>query len=247
MTITDQHHNASNLAAAEIEENAKVLARQIRTDVAQEYLSSSVGDDEDPPMTIFMAGAPGAGKTESSKEMLSSFNILRIDPDDLRERFPGYSGSNSKHFQGAVSLIVERIFDKLVKSQKSFLLDGTSANLKKVRSNISRALKAGRHVRLWYVYQDPLLSWKFVEAREKTEGRGIPEEVFIDQYFDSRFVVRQMKNEFGKELHIDVLVKNYDQEEPKYYEDVSCVDDVCPSSRTREDVISALKHQRGVS
>lgn len=226
-----------------IVEDAKAYAKAIRAEVAREFLEAPAGDDDDPPLTIFMAGAPGAGKTEASQEMLRNFNILRVDPDDLRVRFPDYTGSNSKLFQGAVSLIVERVFDKLVKSKKSFLLDGTSANLNKARSNIGRALKVGRCVRLWYVYQDPVLSWKFVEAREKVEGRGIPIDAFIDQYLSSRFVMREMKSEFGEELCVDVLVKNFDQDEHKFYEDVACVDEVCPSSRTRDDLRNTLKHQ----
>ncbi|MEQ5857264.1 MULTISPECIES: zeta toxin family protein [unclassified Halomonas] len=229
--------------ANEVEVAAKTHAKLIRNEVAREMIECPVGNDEEPPITILMAGAPGAGKTEASKEMLRDFNILRLDPDDLRSRFPQYDGGNSSLFQGAVSLVVERVFDKLVKSRKSFLLDGTSANLNKTRSNIARAVRAGRHVRLWYVYQDPALSWTFVEAREKTEGRGIPLEAFVDQYFNSRFVVREMKEEFGDELYVDVLVKDLDQDETKYYEDVASVDDVCPSSRTRDELREILNQK----
>lgn len=224
----------------EIVETAKASAKSIRNTIASELLSCPDGDGDDPPLTIFMAGAPGAGKTEASKEIASQFNILRVDPDDFRGNLPGYDGSNSRLFQGGVSLIVERVFDRLVKSRKSFLLDGTSANLKKVRSNIQRALQKGRLVRLWYVYQDPLTSWEFVQAREIVEGRGIPLESFIDQYFNSRLVVNEMKKEFGDDLSIDVLVKDFTDPDPEFHEDVASVDCICPTSRTREDLARAL-------
>jgi UDP-N-acetylglucosamine kinase len=65
-----------------------------------------------------MAGLPGAGKTESSKELLAELEskepkarILRIDPDDLRCEFPSYTGRNSYLFQGAISIVVGRILD----------------------------------------------------------------------------------------------------------------------------------------
>ena len=236
------------MTESQVEQDAKLHAKAIRAKIAADIINSpvgnpSVGEDEICPLTIFMAGAPGAGKTEASKEMLRNFNILRVDPDDFREHFPGYTGSNSRLFQGAVSLIVERVFDKLVRSNKSFLLDGTSANLSVVRSNIKRALKRNRCVRTWYVYQDPVLSWEFVQAREITEGRGIPLESFIDQYFNSRFVIRQMKEEFADELSVDVLVKNFNDDDPKFFENVSSVDAVCPSSLTREQLATILMQE----
>ena len=57
---------------------------------------------------IFMAGSPGAGKTEVAtalEEMLS--NICMIDADVFRSQFPEYNGSNSSEFQAGASLLVE--------------------------------------------------------------------------------------------------------------------------------------------
>ena len=50
-----------------------------------------------------MAGSSGAGKTESSKNLIKKFSkddhqIIRIDPDELRIKIPGYTGSNSYLF-----------------------------------------------------------------------------------------------------------------------------------------------------
>tara|TARA_A100001391_G_scaffold193102_1_gene167959 strand:+ start:473 stop:1231 length:759 start_codon:yes stop_codon:yes gene_type:complete len=224
-----------------IEEEAKAHAKSIRKTVAADLLASPIGDDEDPPLTIFMSGAPGAGKTEASREMTKEFNILIVDPDDFRPLFPEYTGGNSRLFQGGVSLIVSRVFDVLVKSRKSFLLDGTSANLGVVRSNIKRSLDKGREVRLWYVYQDPIASWEFVKAREEIEGRGIPLKAFLDQYFKSRLVASEVKREFGDVLSVDVLVKSFNETDTEFYENVGSVDDVCPQSRTYDDLLDALE------
>jgi signal recognition particle GTPase len=45
--------------------------------------------DEYPPAASFMAGTPGAGKTEVSKRFLDKFTAtpIRIDADDFRQRY----------------------------------------------------------------------------------------------------------------------------------------------------------------
>ena len=54
------------------------------------------------PTSVYMAGSPGAGKTEVSiclidaiKQYKGSLKILRIDPDELRSNFEDYTGNNA--------------------------------------------------------------------------------------------------------------------------------------------------------
>jgi UDP-N-acetylglucosamine kinase len=100
-------------------------------------------------VSVFMAGSPGAGKTESSKELLAELEsnepktrILRIDPDDLRCEFPSYTGRNSYLFHGAISIVVGKILDlaHAHAQRQSFLLDGTLSSLKQARENVLRCL-----------------------------------------------------------------------------------------------------------
>lgn len=66
------------------------------------------------PVSVFMAGSPGAGKTEASLALLNLFSdtpILRIDPDELRNEFEAYQGGNAWLFQGAVSILVGKLKD----------------------------------------------------------------------------------------------------------------------------------------
>ena len=91
-----------------------------------------------------MSGSPGAGKTESSKELVASISsdkeaVLRLDPDDLREEFEEYDGSNSYLFQSAVVILVERALDFIFRNGQSFLLDGTLASYS-VAEKISKEL-----------------------------------------------------------------------------------------------------------
>ena len=138
-----------------------------------------------------MAGSSGAGKTESSQNLISRLTrdghtVLRIDSDELRDRFDTYTGSNSHLFQAATSILADCIHDHALANKQNFVFDGTLSNLEKSRENIRRSLKRGRLVQLIYVYQNPLQAWEFVKAREKRDGRHIPKESFIDQYFRAR-------------------------------------------------------------
>jgi UDP-N-acetylglucosamine kinase len=173
---------------------------------------------EDTPVSIFMAGSPGAGKTESAKELIAQLEvgtgapkILRIDPDELRSEFPGYTGANSSLFQAAASIWVDRMHDLALQQRQSFILDSTLSNYDRAKGNVERSLNRGRPVVILYVYQSPLLAWGFVQAREAEEGRNILPERFIDQYFAARDVVNALKKHFGPRIEVDLLLKPNDE------------------------------------
>jgi UDP-N-acetylglucosamine kinase len=170
------------------------------------------------PVSVFMAGSPGAGKTESAKELMAQLElgtgapkILRIDPDELRAEFPGYNGANSSLFQAASSIWVDRMHDLALEQSQTFILDSTLTNYERAKSNIERSLSRGRTVVILYVYQSPLLAWGFVQAREAEEGRNILPDRFIDQYFAARDVVNALKKHFGPKIEVDLLLKPNDQ------------------------------------
>lgn len=167
---------------------------------------------EENPVSVFMAGSPGAGKTESSKELIEQFPgnpILRIDADELRVEFGQYNGSNSHLFQSAVSVLVEYIHDMALRQSQSFIMDGTLHNEVKARQNIARSLKRGRVVQVLYVYQDPLRAWEFVQAREMLEGRRILAVNFIEQFLAAKATVHALKYHFGADIKVDLLIKDY--------------------------------------
>jgi hypothetical protein len=207
MELTKEEKAIQDAALAFARENKKVIAKRL-TDISR-------FPPEDEPVSVFMAGSPGAGKTEASIELLAmveedSEEILRIDPDDLRHEFPDYTGDNSWLFQKGVSVLVEKIHDLALSQKQSFLLDGTLSNYEKAEHNISRSLKKKRTVQILYVYQEPRLAWEFVQSREAIEGRRIRSEHFIEQYFAARNVVNQLKKAFGSAIKVDLLMKNTD-------------------------------------
>lgn len=198
-------------------EAAIKYAKSNRTRISNELTNLFEYPSVDYPIAVFMAGAPGAGKTEVSQALVSQFeHTLRIDADEYRRYFPDYSGGNSHLFQRAVSLIVERVLDKVFKHKQNFVLDGTFSNIDVARKNIRRAIGHGHSVELLYVFQNPVVSWAFVGAREEQEGRRILLDTFIEQFLNSKEVVNQIKREFADAINVRLLIKNLDMDSAEY-------------------------------
>lgn len=227
-----------------IEAAALDYARVNKKTIAKRLTDPHQYPPEKNPVSVFMAGSPGAGKTEASIELLKETGggaVIRIDPDDLRNEFPDYSGTNAWLFQKAVSVLVDRIHDMALEQDQSFLLDGTLSHYDVAKRNIERSLKRGRSVQILYVYQEPQLAWEFVQARETQEGRRIRPETFIDQYFAARDVVNRLKREFSKNIGVDLLLKNNDNSRRLYQAGIDQIDHHIPEKYSRADVERILK------
>ncbi|WP_242195054.1 MULTISPECIES: zeta toxin family protein [unclassified Pseudomonas] len=230
-------------AEIEISEEALRFARSNKKSIARRVADRAIYPPEESPVSVFMAGSPGAGKTEASIALVNLFadaSILRIDPDELRKEFAAYQGANSWLFQRGVSVLVEKIIDHALDQRQSFLLDGTLSNFKVARRNIERSLKKGRFVQILYVYQNPMLAWDFVKAREEAEGRRIRKEHFIEQYFAARDVVNALKLEYGGDVHVDLLIKHIDNSGRLYKAGVDKIDYHIPEQHTRADLEACL-------
>jgi predicted ABC-type ATPase len=218
-----------------IKTEADTFANANKKNIAKEITRMDIFLPEENPVSVFMAGSPGAGKTESSKNLIKKFSkdsgkILRIDPDELRCKIPGYTGNNSYLFHGAVSILVARIHDLALKNHQSFVFDGTLSRFKIAKENIQRSIDHGRFVQIFYVYQDPIQAWNFVQKRELLEGRRIEKESFIRQYFAARDSVNCLKKEFGEKIKVDLLVKNIDGSDNYYRENIDVIDNYVQES-----------------
>ncbi len=191
----------SDEAIVWVKENQK----QIITKFAGAYPPAT-----DKPLSVFMAGSPGAGKTEFSKALLQILRptIVRIDPDEIRAMLPQYVPGNAHLFQAAVSVAVEKLHDYSLHKHKDFLLDGTFSNLEKARDNIHRSIVEDRNILIEYVFQDPFVAWDFTVKRERVEGRNIPKEKFIEQLFVAYRNVAIVKREFGERVSVDIVRRN---------------------------------------
>ena len=201
----------------EICSKAIVFAKYNKEKIARKLTDPAIYIPDAVPISVFMAGSPGAGKTEFSKNLISileknnEHRVIRIDGDEIRSLIPGYVGSNSYLFQGAVSLIVEKIHDCVLHNGQTFVFDSTFSKYDKAIDNIKRSLKKKRPVFIFYVYQKPEVAWKFTEAREKTEGRNIPKSAFIDQFFGARDTINRIRLEFTKDIVIFLVKKDFDK------------------------------------
>jgi adenylylsulfate kinase-like enzyme len=210
-------------------------ARKYKKLIADKLTNKEVYTPENRPVSVFMAGSPGAGKTEASIELLNQFPdapIVRIDPDAIRENLPGYQGSNAADFQEAVSIIVSKALDKVLENSQSFLLDGTLSSYHQAHRNIERSLKKDRFVQILYVYQSPEIAWRFVERRRQVEGRAVQLDVFIDQYFAARKVVQDLKKAYGKRVAVDLLMKDIDGGRRWFKKGVETIDEHVPERYT---------------
>jgi UDP-N-acetylglucosamine kinase len=214
-----------------IQDDAIAFAKANRKAIAKRLTADTVlYPPEEQPVAVYMAGSPGAGKTEASIELIANLGgqVLRIDPDELRHELPGYTGENAWLFQRAVSVLVDRILDTAFDQSQSFLLDGTLTNYDKAVANIERALRKRRAVQVLYVYQEPKQAWAFVKAREAMEDRRIEPETFISQYFAAREVVHRLKRHFDGRIRIDLLLKNTDGSNGTFMANVDQIDSHIP-------------------
>jgi UDP-N-acetylglucosamine kinase len=201
---------------AEIKKRAEEFARAEKKRIARELTDTSKYFPEMSPISIFMAGSPGAGKTEFSKRFVEDQekeerrHVIRIDGDELRKFLPGYTGDNSSLFQGAISILVEKVHDMALDNRQTFLLDGTLSNYDKALQNINRSLEKKRIVFIFYVYQTPEVAWAFTQAREKVEGRNIPKDVFIEQFLNAREVIDLIRKDFGDRVSLFLVKKNFE-------------------------------------
>lgn len=157
---------------------------------------------------FFMAGSPGAGKTEVASGLAENYDShVIIDADYFRTQFPGYNGENSSLFQKGSSWLVEQALRYMLEHGYSFILDATFAILS-AEKNITRALKNDFAVTIFYVYQDPKIAWQFTKERERVEGRRVPKQTFINAFFKSRENIEKVKQRHP-EILLNILIKDY--------------------------------------
>ena len=183
------------------------------------------------PFTMFMAGCPGAGKTEFSKSIIPELQkrdpehrIVRIDADEIRSMIPLFNGNNAHEVQAASAIGVEKIFDHIQDHGQNCIVDGTFAKFKIAHENIVRSLNKSRKVGIFYLYQEPLIAWDFTKKRDAIEKRNIPKDAFIESFFTSKENVVKIKAEFGDQIELNVIIKNEANEAGKMLFNVPTVD-----------------------
>jgi predicted ABC-type ATPase len=219
-------------AIKEAKKMKKAVACRLVDDLPQEEM----------PVSVFMAGSPGAGKTETARAMIRAFaddhglGLVHIENDELRKEFDDYNGLNSPLFQRPATLLVEAIHDRALKRNVSFILDSTLSSFDKAKDNIERSLKRSRYVLIIFVYQEPEQAWKLVKAREKVEGRRVPETVFVEQFLESQRVVSELKRHFKDQINITFIEKNIDGDNDNPHFNVTDIDALLRKKYNRQSL-----------
>lgn len=132
-------------------------------------------------IAFFMAGIPGAGKTEFAENTIreSSPMLVPIEHDKLVEYIDGYKPENYYSYRKAGSTLVTRVFDACLADGYAFIFDGTLSHENGLR-NIRKALRAGYAVYVVYIMQDAKVAWELTQARELVKKRAIEKIGFLE-------------------------------------------------------------------
>lgn len=229
-------------------------SEQIEADKAHEYVRTHekelIKKFADPkiyipdsrPISLFMAGSPGAGKTETSKRLIETFQSkpVRIDADEIREFIPGYDGSKAYLFQRAANKGVNILFDFALHENINLILDGTFA-YEGAEQNIRRSLEHNRKVVIYYIFQEPKRAWEVVLAREAIERRRVSKDVFIRSFIAARKNVDMIKEKFGQNIELNIIVKDFSTDSEKIELIVSAIDPHLTKVYTEDELKRAIE------
>lgn len=193
------------------------------------------------PISIFMAGSPGAGKTEFSTHLIGEIlgaedTIVRIDPDEIRMWLPDYEAGKAEEVQGAVSLVVNKLHDFVKRKSYSFLMDGTFSKIERARTNVKESIDKGRPVIIEYVIQPPEIAWQYTQDREKVDGRNIRKEDFVHQFLSARDCVSTIKAEFGNQIQVNLIERDIKSGSYKLTFNVDNLDKYLPKKYSKSEI-----------
>jgi len=215
-------------------------ARTNKKKIAREFIRKIDHAASDSPAAIFTAGLPGAGKTEFTKELLKDLSdkALRIDMDEIACLIEGYSPKTADLFRGAASIILDKIYDEVLKTKLDFVMDGTLSHPKAL-DNIGRALDKGYTIKIYFIHQDPAVAWQFTKDRELVEHRSIDYEKFIESYYRLHENMTQLQTS-TKDVTISIILKDKDNRVGQQFENVENMYDIIPAPLAKEQLRNAI-------
>jgi len=130
----------------------------------------------------FMIGSPASGKsTVADKIAGDKYEIL--DCDKIKESHPDYDPKNPHLLHEWSARELEKRFQKAIKKEGQYILDGTGSNSDKLIRRITEARQEGFVTKLVYV----TCSLKECLRRNQTRERVVPENVVKEKYKDINY------------------------------------------------------------
>lgn len=221
-------------------EDPAAWARKNKNRLIKEYFKKRKFSSSDPPVAIFMAGIPGAGKTEFTKELIKTLvqTPLRIDMDEIAADIEGYSAPTAYAFREGATIILNRIYDKALQHRKDFIFDGTFGSKNAIK-NVLRAQKKGYATKVYFIYQTPEVAWQFTKDRELVEHRSIDRDGFMDSYYNVLSNLKDLQ-ETCNDVTISLIIKDHENAQGRKIEDINNIFDHIPSPIPKAELESAI-------
>jgi predicted ABC-type ATPase len=206
----------------------KEWARANKKKLAREFVRKTGYVARESPAAVFTAGLPGAGKTEFTKELLADIGdeVLRVDMDEIAAFIHGYSPSKADLFRAGASIIMDKIYDEILRKRLDFVMDGTFSHPKALK-DVERALAKGYTVKVYFIHQEPKVAWQFTQDRELVERRAIDKGGFIATYQKLHDNIVKLQN-LHKDVSISVITKDASNRIGARHEAVEDVYNVVP-------------------
>lgn len=231
----------TSISSDKVQNEAFDWVKQHKKDLFLKFADPTFYPQDPYPTTVFMAGSPGAGKTEFSRRLAESFiqKPVIIDADEIRKIIPGYTGKKAFLFQKAATKGVNLLYDYVCKNGLNVIIDGTFAYANPAE-NIKRSLKHNRNIEIYFLYQNPIVSWKFTKSRERKEFRNVPKDVFINAYLKSIENVTLVKNEFGNKIKLNLVIKDFTKSLQTLHLNTSEIEKLLPKLYTGKELTKIL-------
>jgi len=122
--------SSSSSSSQGIVTQAKAWVKSNRTLILERFASDEICPPEPDPVSIFMAGAMGAGKTEFSRNYIrfSDRPFVHLDLDAIRYLLPGYDSQNPAKLNYPAILALEFLHTYCLRKKKSFVFDSSFSN-----------------------------------------------------------------------------------------------------------------------
>lgn len=196
-----------------------------------------IGDVDTPPQTkpvaVFLAGIPGAGKTEFIKRLLGDNpTVVKIDLDEIVKLFPKYNPKQYYKYRTAANIIVDECVIYCRKHSLNFVLDGTFGYGKAI-DNIKSALK--RHeVVIVYIWKDPAEAWQLTKDRELVTDRAIDRVGFLHSCDSVPKNLIEVRKTFDKQISMIAIKKDSGDTDFQMTRDLRIIDDLLQNSYNKE-------------
>ena len=166
----------------------KLMADYLQQEISSDHPERYGANDLLIPV-IFLAWAPGAGKTEWIESFPDLDHYIVLDSDLYRSLFDGYIGSNAAEFHQFASRVMDRMYSYCIKHGYNMIVDGTFANSQKASEKRWQCEKRWLPFSIVLVMQDPIISYLYTKKREQEKLRNVPTEVFIEKFYRSIEVI----------------------------------------------------------